>query len=106
MSSRGGAVRDIGVVPQVVTNKPPARTRQLQQERRNQRKPDEHVPRHQRMNAENDRPQLDRDRHDKQQPDSRGQPPVAIRIGLADWDAPALRNDAWSRLVGGQWRAE
>jgi hypothetical protein len=78
-----GVRRTVGhvvVAAGVVANEPPAGARQLQQQRRDQRESDEDVPRHEGVDAENDRDQLDRNRSEEEEADHCGQPLVAVGV--------------------------
>jgi len=56
---------DVGSAPDVVAREAPAGAPQLQQDERDQDETDEDVQRHERMDAEKDRRQLDEDRREQ-----------------------------------------
>ena len=59
------ALLHIGAAARVIAREPPPRARELEEHRRDQGKTDEHVPRHERVHAEQDR--RDHDEHGSEQ---------------------------------------
>jgi hypothetical protein len=76
----GRPVRDVEPAARVVAREAPSRAYQLQEDRRDQGEPDEHVPRHERMHAEHDGRDLDEDREEQKHSDYRGQARVSVGI--------------------------
>ena len=72
--------RNVRTAAGVVAREAPPRAPQLQQHRWDQRQPDEHVHRHERVHAEQDRRHLEEDRRQQNQTDRGGQPLVTGRI--------------------------
>jgi hypothetical protein len=74
------AVRDVVAAAGVVAREPPACARQLEEDRRDQGEADEHVQRHERVHAEQDRRDLDEDGHEHEHSDRRRQALVPVRV--------------------------
>ena len=87
-----GTVLHVGTVAGVVARESPTGARQLQQHGRDQGDTDEHVERHERVHAEQDRRQLDENRNEQEQPDRRGEPlvPDGIRPTLGLLHEPIM----------------
>ena len=73
-------VRHVGAAPGVVPHEPPARGRQLQDDHRDQSDPDEDVPRHERVHAEQHGPDLDGDGDEQEHSHRRRQALVPVGI--------------------------
>jgi hypothetical protein len=73
-------LRHVRATPLVVANEAPPGGRQLQDDRRDQGEPDEHVPRHEGVHPEQNGRDLHEDRGDEQQPHGPGQARVPVRI--------------------------
>src|SRR5579862_1287836 len=80
IASCGGPCATYASATGVVAEKAPAGTAQFQQNRWDQGDADEDVQRHERVHAEQNRRQLDRDGNEQQHPDRSGQSLVAVRV--------------------------
>jgi hypothetical protein len=73
-------VRDIGPAARVVAREAPAGGRQLQSDHRDEGEPDEYVPRHEAVDAEQDGRDLDDDGSEQHDSHRRRQPRVSVRV--------------------------
>jgi hypothetical protein len=76
----GRPLRHIGAAARVVPDEAPAGRRQLQDDQRDQGEPDEDVPRHERVHAEENGCDLDEDRSDQEYSNCRSQALISVGV--------------------------